>query len=795
MKRCIKAVVALLIFVWSGTGYARIININVLNDARVADQTGGGEGTIVSGQDGTTLHVGDNTNNVELSLVYTVELPVLNAGEQIDTAKMAVYFQRINSSSAGAMPNVQFDLFFKNTGAIETNDYQTAAVASLADFVTPASAGNTIYTWTNEAIAGAFAGVYNNGGVPAFSHAVFRLRCQSINSELLTNGVIDAYIFVTRENASLQQRPKLTLTTKKAPAVHGFFFRMSAPPADSLSLPVASEKMVIAHTMTGVFPGLIRTITVDAFMPDGEYGKVGGINLVLPMDAWRQAELPSNSVSVNVSSGMFDDMLEREMRAAKLLGIDGFQFFFPTTGPENSNWANEFERFRSIICRFFKVAEERDVDFKLTLCLSTPSIAGTTETRADVMSERIQAVLDETYHSPKWLRTPDGRLLIFTFSPETLTESVTEPAYMFTSVAEIPAKLNDIENAYRRLTERLDLPEGIAFVYHIRGWEYAELHLDRNAQSTDFEIYKQYVNGILERFPAVCGWVDLDSPGADLGWNYIIEACRQRNRSYVQSVFNEFTMSKSRAKKGGARIGTDISSIDSDADLFRYYVGTGLSSTYRRLLNRAIDSDSSLISYCTWNDYEEGHHLAPEINHNFGFSALLRYYKSLWKNETPATNENLIVFYKKHPSTVTGSLFHIENRWPHWMVGSNRWDELTLLDDKIEVVTILNEPAELWFRGTLISNVTAGISSFDFPLTAGEITAEIKRAGATIMKITPPEWVTDAPYRTDRITYTWSYDHETIRSQIFGDYPTHPLLSEYAETNGIPNWQTIYNFQ
>src|SRR6202012_3945554 len=80
----------------------------------------------------------------------------------------------------------------------------------------------------------------------------------------------------------------------------------------------------------------------------------------------------------------------------------------------------------------------------------------------------------------------------------------------------------------------------------------------------------------------------------------------------------------------------------------RKYITTGLSYNFRKLFEFGIKQDAPIINIITWNDYPEGHHLAPEINHNEGFSILLNYYKSIWKH-TPAPYQDVaVVFFKKY---------------------------------------------------------------------------------------------------------------------------------------------------
>src|SRR6185437_12670991 len=79
----------------------------------------------------------------------------------------------------------------------------------------------------------------------------------------------------------------------------------------------------------------------------------------------------------------------------------------------------------------------------------------------------------------------------------------------------------------------------------------------------------------------------------------------------------------------------------------------GLSTTFRKQLEFAIKDDTKLINVITWNDYPEGHHMAPEVNHNFGFAVLLNYYKAIWEGKPdPFDHDVAIAFFKKYKSDI-----------------------------------------------------------------------------------------------------------------------------------------------
>jgi hypothetical protein len=222
-------------------------------------------------------------------------------------------------------------------------------------------------------------------------------------------------------------------------------------------------------------------------------------------------------------------------------------------------------------------------------------------------------------------------------------------------------------------------------------------------------------------------------------------------------------------------------------DMFRECMPTQLSYVYRRLLERAVDLDAQLINQATWNDYPEGHHLAPEINHNFGFPLILKHYERRWRGETGDEPETVTLLFKKYAHTVKPLYFPVPYRF-------QKYPENEPMDDFIDVVCILNSEAELYVRGQRVASVGRGLSSTLVPSSPGPVSAEVRRAGKPVLSVTAPEWITDKPYRTDRMTYVYSSDNDQAFHAIFGDVPV-PVSDEYAQDkDGVPNWKKRYAF-
>jgi hypothetical protein len=186
----------------------------------------------------------------------------------------------------------------------------------------------------------------------------------------------------------------------------------------------------------------------------------------------------------------------------------------------------------------------------------------------------------------------------------------------------------------------------------------------------------------------------------------------------------------------------------------RKYIATGLSYNFRKLLEFSIKQDVSIMNIITWNDYPEGHHLAPEINHNEGFSLLLNYYKSVWKNEpSPYSGKNVAaVFFKKYKHSVIPEPYHFK------VVDIEKGVDAGM-EDSIEVITWLNKPSTLKVNGRTIP-VAAGFSDSKFVSVPGSVNVSVYQDESEVLHFVTPEQITLHPFRTDRLTYSYSSEYD-----------------------------------
>ncbi len=504
----------------------------------------------------------------------------------------------------------------------------------------------------------------------------------------------------------------------------GLLFCVTSYSQDSLknlpeySLPLTNQKLVIAHCMTNIIRFKGHPFE-DSCNPD--YYPAQG-NITAPLGGLSQVKVMADSLLANAS---LDEAVEFEMRAAIRSGIDGFQFYYILHNPK---WDD-------IIKAYFRVADKKHINFKFTFCISHPD-GGTEALKIAEFSQRMSGILDEVgRNNPHWLRTPDGRLIVYQWDGEHLAD-----------IPEDKQGLPDqfyIARAYKRLADAVH--ERFACVFTINK-----------------EISNKDLNYFLDYFPATWIWTLPYSSKNYIGTR-VAEQCKLRHRTFTTSVFSDFYTSKL-LKRGtwdmyhnaGDAVNAGISSVE------RKQIITGLSYNFRKLFEFGINQNASIVNIITWNDYPEGHHLAPEINHNEGFSVLLNYYKSEWKKlPSPYSGKDVaIVFFKKYKHDVKPYPFNIPIESFQKETIPHVWD------DSIEVVTILPSKAILNVNGEN-KEVNAGLVSTKFAMQKGVVKVSVNRDNITTVHFTTPEGITDKPYRTDRLTYTFSSEFDGFYDGLF----------------------------
>jgi hypothetical protein len=72
-------------------------------------------------------------------------------------------------------------------------------------------------------------------------------------------------------------------------------------------------------------------------------------------------------------------------------------------------------------------------------------------------------------------------------------------------------------------------------------------------------------------------------------------------------------------------------------------------------------------------------------------------------------------------------------------------------------------------------DVKPGLVSTKFAQVPGKVEVSVMRDGKKTVDYIAPEWITDKPYRTDRLIYSFSNEFARYHYSIFGNFP--PLYS------------------
>jgi len=519
------------------------------------------------------------------------------------------------------------------------------------------------------------------------------------------------------------------------------------------SAPVLDGQPCIAHYMTGMVPFRdAEPYWTDPryYDPNGPTSNVGGAMLHAAVPALlNRSDDPEQPVDQSI-----DDAVRQELRAASRFGVDTFEFYYPWTGDTAI-----LDQYDEIIEAFFRVAAATEIPFEFTIAISHP-IAGTADRKVEALGEHVSGLL-ASVETDRWLQTPDGRFVVGTWLPDALALGADH-----TRTASDPSLLGDVAAAYDALADRTGAD--IAWLY--------DLHYASDA--TDLQAY---VDAALDHFPAIHGWhtgcVD------ETVWEYVATQCRERDRAFVQDTHGDLATGKFYTTGPGSEaiFSADRATSVCPDEVERWTVELGLSENFRTQLGAAARREADGVYLSTWNDYGEGHHVAPEINHNFAFAQLLQYGLARWRGEPDSgPGEVAMVFFEKYPSDVTPSPFDLGARTETCLDSS----------DRIEVVTILDDPATLRVNDGAPQPVEAGLTATSVPMVPGHVDVTVTRGESVVATLRTPEAITEDPFRSDRLTFAYSSAHDAIYSDLYGEDAPVYVSNQYARDDLVdgPNY-------
>lgn len=266
----------------------------------------------------------------------------------------------------------------------------------------------------------------------------------------------------------------------------------------ALALPLLDRKLIVAHHMTSwiAWPGAPDFMRKFEPVPAGPPAAVAGTKSGCPLYGLLQ-QPPLREL---------EGAVQLDLRMATRMGLDGFQFFFPIH--MHDGFLRDYCR---VVRATIKEAERSYPSFRVTLCLCAPTHpASEPEMRAQ-WAKHIRWLLAETADSPIWLRTPDGRLIVYLWVPEGLVDAFRSPKPPH---IHHPAGIAATAVAYEKLAREIGVD--IAYVFHMRG-------------RSD----NDYANLVYDYFPAAWRWTDGNVAADSVR---LAELARARRRLFSPSV-------------------------------------------------------------------------------------------------------------------------------------------------------------------------------------------------------------------------------------------------------------------
>lgn len=498
-----------------------------------------------------------------------------------------------------------------------------------------------------------------------------------------------------------------------------------------LDRPVIAGKHMLAHNMASLFdentPDLAFLVR-EFYNTQGSTAELGGYIQFLPYLDYRK-DSPLGPRSAVEAAKM-------EIKAAMRSGLTGFQFYYPY-GDDKL-----IEHYTDTVAAHFKAAEELDVAFSFTLCFANANHDEPEAEKIRRWAQHTKALIEST-PAKYWLKTPDGRHIFFTWMVEGLADEVPNAWDVQYDAALVKFAALALENLSKAI--------GVE-----SAWVQFFLKLEAGMDP-------DFTTELLDFFPAVWPWSQFDYRHYEANlYDQFARKARQRGRGFFYAATLDFYTSKTYPKQTWDL----IFDIDKAKQLgvhgqYRHYMELELTRAFRNTLQRGIQQENGIINVVTWNDYAEGHHLAPDTNHNFAFAMILNYFNQRWRNpHFQVEKEQAAVFFKKYAHDVKPRFdFEIHTE--------------TAIDpaaaDFIEVVTLLRAPASVTINGKPAGSVAAGIDSVRIPSEVGTVSFEVIRDGTVVLSLTATEAITDAPHRTDRHTYGYSTVEEDFIEPIFGN--------------------------
>ncbi|WP_044206811.1 hypothetical protein [Flammeovirga sp. OC4] len=428
-----------------------------------------------------------------------------------------------------------------------------------------------------------------------------------------------------------------------------------------------------------------------------------------------------------------DDAVAYEIKVAKEMGVDGFKF--PLVIDADQSY---MDRAVKNITYYVTSAVNRKLDFtfSIELILKRDPASMSEDLMYDVLQTRLKEIFQNTKYSDKWLRSSDNKIVVFTKSPLHVLDKTRVAKEK--ELTDHPEMIKEVHSTLNSLSSSLNTK--LTYVFE-----------------TKYPSNQRFNEEVLKLFPAISQ--SKRSMALEENVAALKNLCKSNNKPFIQNVYPDHLSSQMRLKKNDQLVqeNSDESKGLSLNDVYVAGQDLKLTHTYRSLLQSAVDNDAAMINLMSWNYFDNGSHIAPEAHHGFGYGMLLRYYKKIWLDEEDQNinRELLMTSYKATSSK------HLSKARPEVKCTIQNLDK-DEQEDRIEVLTILREPGEVYCNGKLLGKAPAGIHAFYAPYQEGEVSVELKRGPKEIIQYSTPKVIKNNSEKMDWMTYSFTNLDEKI---------------------------------
>jgi len=452
------------------------------------------------------------------------------------------------------------------------------------------------------------------------------------------------------------------------------------------------------------------------------------------------------------------DSLDLEMRRAMRIGIDGFAI---------DAWAGG-EGARNLLEKMFEIAGKNEYDFELTVAIDPLcSMPGTGGGDHPNLARRNGKPLIFGYQSRLpalqywWDVMWSGDLEGYPSGPDMKKRGLPREEQVKKISDAVNMMMAEDQPTAWRLTAEF---WGSHMAEHVGQPIYKQLDLFNFGALPD----KNDSNAIAEM---------IDALGEGVGAvGFFVNHNNQLNRYVAEG-----------AQKAGVEWGYPVS-LQYHNYGAEWFWGTSGIERLRQTWQQARETNSTLIQYITWNDYNEDSNLAPGWNTRYAYYDLTDYFIQWWKTgkEPEPERDKLYIFSYKYA--------YGAETWP--FESRKDWER------RMEIVAILTEPGTLRVPnrgddgGDAFWEAPRGMSYHQLELKKGTVSVELIRNEEKVLTLEHPEPVTDRPFRQDLGITAISTECERHWEKDFGEDEPFFRYSEYGDKDGdgLPNWFEMLYF-